>query len=309
MVVKTIANGIKVVGVSLLGLSLMACNPVSSITDGITDGTTQNVDPNDALNSRLGWPAGTQSKTGSFPSPTNLANNISLTSPSSSTTTLSPTSGSANLPISMTNAVPGQNTNVNVKFGSGSSFVSIPVSGSTITSSSGTLNVGFSVPSSICDNVADIEHQISCYEQVTLADGSQVSSQTARQMLLACGTGGSTGGGFATGPNDYCADNYPSQSCTLLNDQSGWTTQFASNRTCASAFPNSTVLADYGCSGSGLSPCGACGVQVTSTASTGNEIKATESGITAEDAMNNALINAVNNPETSGLTVTFTPAE
>lgn len=300
MVVKTIENSIKVIGVALLGLSLIACNPISEVTDVVDGGTTASVDPNDALNSRLGWPAGTQSKTGSFPSPTNLANNISLTSPSSSTTTLSPTTGSANLPISMTNAVPGQATNVNVKFGSGSSFVQIPVSGSTITSSSGTLNVGFSVPSSICDNVSDIEHQISCYEQVTLADGSQVSKETARQMLLACGTGGTTGGGgFATGPSDYCVDGYPQGACTLLNDQSGWSTRFHSGGSCASLYPNSTYLSNYG--GTSATD-GTCAVQVTTTASV-------DDGITAADAMNNALIEAVNNPETSGLTITFTPAE
>ena len=316
MVIKSIENSIKVIGITLLGISLIACNPTAGLDEL---GTTANVDPSDALNGRLSWPAGTVPKTGNFPSPTNLLNNISLTSPSTSATTLSPTSGQGNLPISMTNAVPGQNTNVNVKFGSGSSFVSVPVSGSTITSSSGTLNVGFNVPSNICDNVADIQHQIKCYEQVTLADGSQVSSQTARDMILACGTSGggssSTGGGFATGPSDYCVNQYPQSACTQFNDGtvSGTTSRYHSSGTCATLYPNARVdTNDFSqiCAAGTLGPCGVCAIQFnTSSSSTGNEINAAESSITAEEAMFNALTNAVNNPESGGLTVTFTPAE
>ena len=205
----------------------------------------------------------------------------------------------------MTNAVPGQDTNVNVKFGSGSSFVSVPVSGSTITTSSGTLDVSFNVPTSICDNVADIQHQIKCYEQVTLADGSQVSSQTARDMILACGTGGTTGGGTNSTYNGICADDYPQEACVQISNS-----KFVLGSSCAASFPSASSSYDYGCSTSGVSSwtCGTCGVG-TGTASANTEIKAAGSSITAEDAIYNALNNAVNNPEANGLTVTFTPAE
>lgn len=72
---------------------------------------------------------------------------------------------------------------------------------------------------------------------------------------------------FATGDNDYCAENYPLEACDLLNDDSGTETRFSANQSCASAFPDSTNLGDFGCSGQGIfSSCGACGVDFDTAA-------------------------------------------
>ena len=64
------------------------------------------------------------------------------------------------------------------------------------------------------------------------------------------------GGGSA---EEFCADDYPQESCTILNDQADITASFFSGQSCASAAPGATVLTDFGCSGFGVfTACGAC---------------------------------------------------
>ncbi|MCP4407429.1 MAG: hypothetical protein GY807_06665, partial [Gammaproteobacteria bacterium] len=54
----------------------------------------------------------------------------------------------------------------------------------------GTLNLPFSLPANLCDDIPDIQHQIDCFESVDVGSGLQVSRETARQLLLDCRNGG-----------------------------------------------------------------------------------------------------------------------
>lgn len=83
--------------------------------------------------------------------------------------------------------------NVNIQLNSSTNqFIQVNVNDpgliSTLASQggSGTINLPFSVDSSVCDNIDDIQHQVQCYESVSLPDGSVVTTQTAQDMILAC---------------------------------------------------------------------------------------------------------------------------
>jgi len=233
---------------------------------------------------------------GAPPAATNNPGDPYLTEPVTSSNAITPGSG-GELQITLNNMTPNQAFDVNVKFGTANKYVRVPVSAATIgNNTGGTLNLPFSIPSSICDNIEDIEHQIKCYESVDIGNGVKVSKQTARTMLLAC----SSNSGFATGPNDYCADNYAIEACDILGT-SGVLTQYVANSSCASAFPNSYILGDYGCTSSGsFTSCGACAVQVSSTASPSRSSS-------LEDQMFEELQRLATDPELQKK-ITFTPA-
>jgi hypothetical protein len=97
----------------------------------------------------------------------------------------------------------GAITGVSVSFG-GSSYFSIPVSTS---APSGSVMVPVTVMGQVCSNLADVCHQIKCYEQVTTAAGT-VSKSAAMQMVLNC-----TGGRDCSGRVQYCCASDPS-TCT-----------------------------------------------------------------------------------------------
>lgn len=178
------------------------------------------------------------------------------------------------------------NFNVNIQFGqSTNSFIQIPINDPSLLSSiassggAGTLSLPFSVPPSVCDNIADIQHQITCYESVDLGGGNVVSKEVAQQMILACDDT------TASLPNS-CGDNVLQQDCASLDNQTGVIANYVSGATCASSYPNLTYdssILDPSCSsytqGTSLpdlyddtsfifnGDCGACAYDITDAAS------------------------------------------
>src|SRR6185295_11711630 len=77
---------------------------------------------------------------------------------------------------------------VNVAFGGGStpptSYNQVMLPPSTMPT--GMAMVGVSLKGSVCDDLANVCHQIKCYEQVKTPDGMTVSKATAQQMVLDC---------------------------------------------------------------------------------------------------------------------------
>ena len=100
------------------------------------------------------------------------------------------------------------NVTVNIAFSGGnanlaSGFTAIQTTVADI--NNGSFNGSFSVPADMCANLSDIQHQIRCYESVTLPDGTVVSTSQARNMVLACD--GSTNGNICVqqcGANETC---------------------------------------------------------------------------------------------------------
>ena len=238
---------------------------------GGDDGGSANEDPNKVLTNSLNFSGGTVVQ-GQPPEPT-FNPGDPVVQQGTGTTTVSAGSSSS-LGVTVSQLPPNQDVQVNVQFGNSNSFIQIPVSQSTLGgATSGTLNLPFNVPQGICDNVDDIQHQIDCYEQVQLPDGSVVSKQAAQSMLLACGSGGGSGFNSASA---FCADDYPKDACDILASNQGYGDwEYASGSSCSSAYPNAQSLGGYSCASSGVySDCGACAIADTSTVQTsGSESK------------------------------------
>lgn len=124
---------------------------------------------------------------------------------SSSTAPMISPGGSFNIPI----PTGGNVRAVNISFGGGRYF-QVPANGR----SSVSANAG-----DFCSNLADVCHQISCYEQVVTSEGTY-SQAMAQQMVLNC-TGGTDCNGNAscqcTGGGSPCA----LQTC-VCSDLSGY---------------------------------------------------------------------------------------
>lgn len=290
---------------ALMAFSLVSC---TGDDGGSSDATTKTGDPDDAMTAGISFSGGSV-VSGTPPAATNNPGDITLTSPTDPASVSPGGSGTMSITI---NQPPGTiaSMDVNVRFGNAGSFINIPVNSSITSQLAGTtggvLDIPFTLSSSVCNNIADIQHQIQCYESVDIGGGVNVSPATARQMLLACGTA-SDGGDFATGPGDYCADDYPIEACTELNNTAGINSSFTSGQACSSAFPSSTVLGDYDCTTSGVfTNCGACAVDVNSkpvASSTG-----ADPVYTVEEAMYEAFSEYQTNPDAQSK-ITFTPFE
>lgn len=89
----------------------------------------------------------------------------------------------------------GPISGVNIGFG-GSKFFKIPVAQGG--QSQGMVSITANLKSSVCANLADTCHQIQCYEQVTLPNGTTVSKAAAMQVVLNC-TGGTDCNDAGTG--------------------------------------------------------------------------------------------------------------
>lgn len=86
-----------------------------------------------------------------------------------------------------------------VRFGfGGSAYFEAEVAGG---DSSGSVSFDGTLAADVCSRLQDTCHQISCYEQVVLPDGSTVSKATAMQLVLNCtqGEGCGTGAGTSSG--------------------------------------------------------------------------------------------------------------
>jgi len=78
------------------------------------------------------------------------------------------------------------------------------------TSTGGIVNVPVTVKPSVCGSLANVCHQIQCYEQVALPDGTTVTKAMAQSMVLNCTGGKDCNGNFVDGgagcgsPADPC---------------------------------------------------------------------------------------------------------
>lgn len=136
--------------------------------------------------------------------------------PAAATSSISP-GGTGRLDIKFSNVIPNTNFSVDVRFGTSTGrFIRIPIS-QTVTggSSSGNLSIPFNLGANICSNVANIQHQISCYESVNVG-GVFLSKEQARTMLLSCGTTAPAGGGGRPSGVNFCFYNYPKAACDQL---------------------------------------------------------------------------------------------
>jgi hypothetical protein len=195
---------------ALLLLAVSACED-TPVTDIVTDDGGSFKRPAGELTKAISFTGGTV-KSGSPPRATNNPGDPQLSGAPSTPSTMSPgTQGS--MSIGFANVPPNTPFEVNVRFDDAGSYINIPIDTSiTQGSTSGTLNLPFSLPSSVCDDLDNIRHQIACYESVSVG-GTRVSTEQARQIVLNCESGG--GSGFS-GPGSYCAYNYPKDSCDIV---------------------------------------------------------------------------------------------
>ena len=171
-------------------------SPASAVTEGITfsGGTVRSGAPPQATN--------------------NPGDPVISGSPSSSTSTLQPGS-QGSLAISYSSVPANTPFDVNVRFAGADQYISVPISPSvTGGATSGNLNIPFSLQQQICSDLDNINHQITCYESVSVG-GTRVSREQARQMVLSCGDGGD---GDDPGPGSFCFYNYAEGACDIVRE-------------------------------------------------------------------------------------------
>lgn len=242
---------------ALLLLAVGACEDMP-----ITDNGGSFKRPADELTKAISFNGGTV-RSGSPPRATNNPGDPQLSGAPSTPSTMSPgTQGS--MSIGFSNVPPNTPFDVNVRFDDAGSYINIPIATSiTQGSTSGTLNLPFSLPSSVCDDLDNIRHQIACYESVSVG-GTTVSKEQARQIVLNCGSGGAT---TYSGSGSFCAYNYPKDACDIVINAlpAGWIATFVpgSGIGACGNFPDVDSTWDYSGLGSGLGcgqlgGCGAC---------------------------------------------------
>lgn len=155
--------------------------------------TSGSIDPASALTQNISFAGGTL-KDGQPPAPSFTPGGPVIIEPTiTSIPTLTPgMSGSIAVQIDQ---MPLDTTsfNVNIQFDkSTNQYITIPINDPNLISNlassggTGTLNLPFSLNTSVCNDLDNIQHQIKCYETVELADGTTVSTEAAQQMVLAC---------------------------------------------------------------------------------------------------------------------------
>lgn len=199
-----------------LAFGLISC---SGGGGGTNTGVPTSSDPATALTQGISFVGGTL-KEGQPPAPTFAPGDPVIIEPTiTNIPTLTPgMNGSIDVQIDQ---IPLDTTsfNINIQFNkSTNQYNSITINDpnliSNIVSSggTGTLSLPFSLDTSVCNNLGDIQHQIKCYESVQLPDGTRVSKEAAQQMVLACGIGSGTA-------NTYFAED-PDSALDLNNDPS-----------------------------------------------------------------------------------------
>ena len=131
------------------------------------------------------------------PAPTNNPGDPQLAGAPATPSTLAP-GDEGDMRIDVANIPADTPFDVNIRFEGADQYINVPidpasvgnVSGtlmraSAVGSTSGTLNLPFSLPDSACDNLGDIQHAITCYESVSVG-GVSVSLEQARQLVLDC---------------------------------------------------------------------------------------------------------------------------
>ena len=120
------------------------------------------------------------------PAPTNQPGDPQLSGAPPTASTIAP-GDEGSMSIDFSNVPANTPFDVNIRFAGADQFINIPID-PTVTggNTSGTLDLPFSLPASVCDDLGDIQHQIACYESVSVG-GVNVSLEQARQIVLDCG--------------------------------------------------------------------------------------------------------------------------
>ncbi len=148
-----------------------------------TTGCGADGDPADALTRHITFANGSREE-GPLPPPTNRADDPVVTG-SAGVSSLG-AGAQGQMQLSFEGVPPGQDFDVLVQFGDAGGHHRIPISPSlTGGASSGTLGIPFMVDSDVCSDLESIQHQIECYETVSVG-GVQVSKAVAMQIVLDC---------------------------------------------------------------------------------------------------------------------------
>lgn len=141
--------------------------------------------PADELTNAITFSGGTV-REGRPPAPTNNPDDPQLSGAPATSSTIAP-GVQDTMSIDFSSVPANTRFDVNVRFDDADGYINIPI-GTAMTggSTSGTLNLPFSLPDSVCDNLADVQHQIACYESVSVG-GVSVSLEQARMLVLDCG--------------------------------------------------------------------------------------------------------------------------
>ena len=125
-------------------------------------------------------------KDGRPPAPTNQPGDPELSGAPPTASTIAP-GDEGSMSIGFSNVPANTPFDVNIRFAGADQYINIPID-PTVTggNTSGTLDLPFSLPASVCDDLGDIQHQIACYESVSVG-GVSVSLEQARQIVLDCG--------------------------------------------------------------------------------------------------------------------------
>ena len=125
-------------------------------------------------------------KDGRPPAPTNQPGDPELSGAPTTASTIAP-GDEGSMSIGFSNVPANTPFDVNIRFAGADQYINIPID-PTVTggNTSGTLDLPFSLPASVCDDLGDIQHQIACYESVSVG-GVSVSLEQARQIVLDCG--------------------------------------------------------------------------------------------------------------------------
>ena len=152
--------------------------------------------PASELTGSIGFAGGTV-RSGRPPAATNNPGDPRLSGAPSTPSTVTP-GMQGTMQIDFADVPANASFDVNIRFDDADGYISVPqVNGG---STSGTVDLPFSLPEAVCENLEDVKHQIMCYESVSIG-GVRVSAEQARQLVLDCGPPEEpTGSGFVPVP-------------------------------------------------------------------------------------------------------------
>lgn len=209
-------------GASVVAAQIEAACPSSSNSGGSGSDLSDEEDVANEFTQQVSFGGGTQVNTAP-PAITftgtranaGLGATVGIDEPDAAATVVT-AGATSQMTVPMTGVPVGTNFTVNINFGTApNTFVSVPVSNGVYTG--GGVNIPMTIPLDICDNLADIQHQIRCYESVTLPDGTVMSTSQARLLTLQCDTSGSALGAVCSTDSD-CVSGLSCQSGVCVGD-------------------------------------------------------------------------------------------
>ena len=167
------------------GTSSEPSNRASATTEQEEPPISEDPAPAMELTSSIAFEGGTIID-GRPPTPTNNSGDPQLSGAPATPSTLAP-GDEGTMSIGFSDVPADTPFDVNIRFEGADQYINVPMDPAlTGGGTSGTLNLPFSLPDSVCDNLDDIQHQITCYESVSVG-GVSVSLEQARQIVLDCG--------------------------------------------------------------------------------------------------------------------------